>query len=85
MMMRPVGFLGLISAAICAVVFALRVGAKQPVKHELPPAPDGKSTVVGLCDGQTSVVVPGSTKRTKRWPMAARAIPREKCASGRRN
>ncbi len=76
-MMRPVGFLGLISAAICAVVFALRVGAKQPVKHELPPAPDGKSKVVGLCDGQTSVVVPGVAAGERMSPEQARGVADE--------
>ncbi|MCX8070836.1 MAG: hypothetical protein N3C12_00045 [Candidatus Binatia bacterium] len=58
-MVRKIRYLALAIVGVVAGAAALHVSAGEMPKHELPPAPDGKSKVVGLCDGQTSVVVPG--------------------------
>lgn len=65
-------FVAMVVGVLCG-----RAMAKEPVRHELPPAPDGKSKVVGLCDGETSVVVPGVRATERMLPDQARAVADE--------
>lgn len=63
-----------IAATACAVTVALRVAASERQRHQLPAAPDGKSKVVGLCDGETHVVVPGVAPGEQMSPSQARDV-----------
>ncbi len=51
--------------------------AGEIAKHQLPSAPDGQSKVVGLCDGETSVVVPGVAAHDRMSPQQARSVATE--------
>ncbi|GIW44070.1 MAG: hypothetical protein KatS3mg077_1352 [Candidatus Binatia bacterium] len=77
MMLRAKGVWMAALAASGAAVLALRAGAREPLKHALPPPPDGKSKVVGLCDGETSVVVPGVAPGERLSQQQAREVAGE--------
>lgn len=68
---------GMLSVAVLCGLLCGPLMAKEPARHELPPAPDGKSKVVGLCDGETQVVVPGVGAEERMAPEQARAVAGE--------
>jgi thiosulfate dehydrogenase len=70
-------FLMAIVVGVAAMTWKSYAGAREPARHQVPPAPDGKSKVVGLCDGVTSVVVPGVGAGERMSPEKAREVADE--------
>jgi thiosulfate dehydrogenase len=51
-----------------------RAGSDETPRHQLPPAADGHSKVVGLCDGETSVTVTGVAPGERMSETKAREV-----------
>ena len=71
---RPVVIL---MAMAFAAVLATRAHGEEAAPHQLPAPADGKSKVVGLCDGKTSVTVTGVAPGERMDPAKARAVASE--------
>ena len=67
----------IVVAMVLGTVLALRVHAEEAPHHQLPGPADGKSKVVGLCDGQTSVTVTGVAPGERMDAAKARAVASE--------
>jgi thiosulfate dehydrogenase len=63
----------LAALAIAAAVAGRTLGEDTP-RHSLPAPADGHSKVVGLCDGETSVTVPGVAPGERMNPAKAREV-----------
>jgi thiosulfate dehydrogenase len=66
-----------IAAAAIVCLSTAAVQGAEVARHQVPPAPDGQSKVVGLCDGETSVVVPGVAPGERMSAEQARAVADE--------
>ncbi len=77
MINRRVGLVVVAIGAMYAPLFSCPASAQEPGRHELPPPPDGRSKVIGLCDGQTTVVVPGLAPGERMSPGQAREVAEE--------
>jgi len=66
----------LLAMALGGSLATLAAGDEVP-HHQLPPPADGQSKVVGLCDGKTSVTVPGVAPGERMDPSTARAVASE--------
>ena len=64
-------------AMVLGTVLAVRAHAEEAPHHQLPGPADGKSKVVGLCDGQTSVTVTGVAPGERMDAAKARAVASE--------
>ena len=71
---RPV--LILMATAFSAVL-AMQAHGEEATKHQLPAPADGRSKVVGLCDGKTSVTVTGVAPGERMEAAKARAVASE--------
>jgi thiosulfate dehydrogenase len=71
---RPVMIL---MATAFSAVLAMRAHGEEATRHQLPEPADGKSKVVGLCDGKTSVTVTGVAPGERMDTAKARAVASE--------
>ena len=67
----------IVVAMVLGTVLAVRAHAEEAPHHQLPGPADGKSKVVGLCDGQTSVTVTGVAPGERMNAAKARAVAGE--------
>lgn len=63
-----------IGATACVATIVLQAAAREQIRHQVPAAPDGKSKVVGLCDGETHLVVPDVAPGERMSPSQAREV-----------
>ncbi|HVN86217.1 MAG TPA: hypothetical protein VMW17_15380 [Candidatus Binatia bacterium] len=67
----------IVVATVVGTIVAIRVQGEDALHHQLPAPADGKSKVVGLCDGETSVTVTGVAPGERMAPEKARAVASE--------